>query len=1258
MKQNLSTKIELAIQNSKSESTFIKNLLIDTLNWPLQADKSEFTDFTYEWYQQDLGIEKDHSKVKIAYQIPPFRDDNPWGIFVIEFADTKFFATGRGITKDLREMLRGLTSKKQVVGHFEREGLLFICTYNYEYFSFAHFKNPGINSKTTPLAAFGWGPDDPIHTICDCNLSHLCYSDSWTNDEWRKEWQTAFDVEQVTERFYNEYERVFSDFENRLVVEKIKGKEESETKRMFAQTIFNRLMFLRFIERKNWLQFGKEKDNHIYLNSLYRAGGYDSKSFYLGRLRPLFFYGLAKYNEGDSPAYGIVPFLNGGLFKEGDIDKVVVDLPDDVFQPLLAKDGLLYRYNFTVDESTPIDIEVGVDPEMLGKVFEKVVTRPKDRKAKGAFYTPRSIVAFMCKEALKGYLPNCERLIDHYDASDISIQQAKKLIKKVEAVKICDPACGSGAYLVGMLQELFQILKLLDTAGKLETPNIAYEAKLKIIQNNLYGVDLDEFAVHIARLRLWLSLSIDNPMLTPEPLPNLDYKIECGDSLSELVRTEFVGIEDKDINEFIEMKEHYLNMHSIDKDAYGEKIEKIREHFRICRGRVKGSKVFDWDIEFAEVMHTYPLDNAGFDIVIANPPYGVKCNEVLRDRYFSVEADGQKQSRDSYGIFMVRGIELLKPGGYFTYIISDTWRTLRTHLPLRKQLLRTRIEHFIDLPDWTFEAVVNTCILSLQKMNPEESHTVIAGDLRNLPKKDWKDLEKQLTNIAGHGPDVQTTTAARYTYPQELIKSYNGLSFFVASPKLYKFMSEPSFTSVGTIADVVVGLQTGDNNYYIRKYPDARGSYIEIDKRKVLTEEEITNLTNDEKSNGIDPEKYSGRHFLPYDKGGESDAKGGWLPNYFVPTEYYIDWSTKAVERMKNDRSSRFQNSNHYFINGISFSRTGQYAPTFRFNSKSVFDTEGSSIDIQENNQSRISHYILISYLCSKLARYFFKSFIDHTVHVQVDEIKTLPIPISISTEINKEITSIVERIVNIQSINRIANYLHEQNEIDQIVYSVYGLTNDDIREIELWYCRRYPKLAEAQGVLAEVKTKYASHLQRCELVLSKPPHYWKSHLLLQLIAQGEGQQLEFKATFAHDLATKSENKNLHLEVLKTIAAFLNSTTGGILLIGVKNSGEITGIEQDYPYCQTGHCDRDGFELRIRSMTTSRFDPQPYEKILFTFFEIDGKTVCQINVKPEPRPEGIYLDGDLFIRDGNKTQKLTGADIGRWVANRTTHSSA
>lgn len=156
-------------------------------------------------------------------------------------------------------------------------------------------------------------------------------------------------------------------------------------------------------------------------------------------------------------------------------------------------------------------------------------------------------------------------------------------------LKLIDPACGSGAYLVGMLQELFQILKLLDTAGKLETPNIAYEAKLKIIQNNLYGVDLDEFAVHIARLRLWLSLSIDNPMLTPEPLPNLDYKIECGDSLSELVRTEFVGIEDKDINEFIEMKEHYLNMHSIDKDAYGEKIEKIREHFRICRGRVKGS---------------------------------------------------------------------------------------------------------------------------------------------------------------------------------------------------------------------------------------------------------------------------------------------------------------------------------------------------------------------------------------------------------------------------------------------------------------------------------------------------------------------------------------------------------------------------------------------------------------------------------------------------------------------------------------------
>ncbi len=116
---------------------------------------------------------------------------------------------------------------------------------------------------------------------------------------------------------------------------------------------------------------------------------------------------------------------------------------------------------------------------------------------------------------------------------------------------------------------------------------------------------------------------------------------------------------------------------------------------------------------------------------------------------------------------------------------------------------------------------------------------------------------------------------------------------------LYKLMSDPRFQKLGDIADVKVGLQTGDNEYYLRKHSGVRGSYELLDESLLLTEAEIAALTDVEKLNGVDPSKYGGRHFVPYDKGGESDAVGGWLPNYYVPTGYFIDWSKTSVDRLK-----------------------------------------------------------------------------------------------------------------------------------------------------------------------------------------------------------------------------------------------------------------------------------------------------------------------------------------------------------------------
>ena len=229
-----------------------------------------------------------------------------------------------------------------------------------------------------------------------------------------------------------------------------------------------------------------------------------------------------------------MPFLNGGLFEETDLDKRRdIAVPDEIIGEVL--DNLFERFNFTVMESTPYDVEVAVDPEMLGKVFEELVTGRHDS---GAYYTPRPVVSFMCREALKGYLEGKEigldayavaRFVDERDTSGISLTAAPDLSKALSEVTVVDPACGSGAYLLGMMQELTELQTILYNIVKDDKK--IYDLKLEIIQRNLYGVDIDEFAVNIAMLRMWLSLAIDYEGGKPDPLPNLDFKVLCGDSL-------------------------------------------------------------------------------------------------------------------------------------------------------------------------------------------------------------------------------------------------------------------------------------------------------------------------------------------------------------------------------------------------------------------------------------------------------------------------------------------------------------------------------------------------------------------------------------------------------------------------------------------------------------------------------------------------------------------------------------------------------
>jgi type I restriction-modification system DNA methylase subunit len=505
--------------------------LRDVLGWEFETEDIE--GLTYDYTVSEFGLDpKSAAKIHSIKQLIPLVDKQPWGIFYLDFA-------GQNVSVAvLRAILRGLVAKKRASANqsemqkWEVENLLFICTSDdFKNFNFGYFR--GAQTNRAVLSTFGWHHGDThLRTLNDFNLEALRFpSDTSNGEEWLKKWRAAFDVEKVTDEFFRRYNEVFTAVEQEVRP----AVKDDRQGRLFTQKLFNRLMFIYFIQKKGWLSFKNEPKNK-YLRALFNDALAKKQNFFSDRLYWLFFRGMsvADMSLGQTEELlrerrGEVPPLNGGLFElEDELDvRGRVPIENDVFGRIL---DLFERYNFTIEESTPLDVQVAVDPEMLGKVFEELIT---GRHETGSYYTPRPIVSFMCREALKHYLngvqPSKEavaRFVDEEDASDL--QNPEAVLDALKGVRVCDPACGSGAYLLGMLHELMRLRAALFRSNKIDDATL-YERKRWIIENNLYGVDNDAFAVQIACLRLWLSLSIDSD--APRPLPNLDYKIEVGDSL-------------------------------------------------------------------------------------------------------------------------------------------------------------------------------------------------------------------------------------------------------------------------------------------------------------------------------------------------------------------------------------------------------------------------------------------------------------------------------------------------------------------------------------------------------------------------------------------------------------------------------------------------------------------------------------------------------------------------------------------------------
>lgn len=1069
------------------------------------------------------------------------------------------------------------------------------------------------------------GKGEAVKTATDRFIS-LVESSSVTYEDIKE----AFSVERLNKEFYKKVVSFFYDLigvkepgrggEQHPHLLKLPGvsqtsREGKKTHQEFAVRLIGRTVFCWF------LRFKKSEQGNPIIPKEVLSSENIPEDYYHKYLERLFFQVMnTKSDErrDDIPeAFESIPFLNGGLFEPHANDYYSVDettglsknlntlkIPDNWFEDFYE---VLEQYNFTIDENSVEDADVSVDPEMLGRIFENLLAEidpasgKTARKATGSYYTPREIVDYMVDESLTKYLArktgvNERRLLpllkfDTEVEKEISEEESTAIIEALNELKVLDPACGSGAFPMGILQKMVRILEKVDpnselwkdlqirkipsaairriVRNKLDAATVEYARKLGIIQHSIYGVDIQPIAAEISKLRCFLSLVVDEKVDETEdnwaidPLPNLEFKFVTSNSLISLPREDSVTIDlfgSSDLMERLEqIREDYLQ-------ASGEEKEILKEQFSdtqnaIFEKEIKGTgkhkdqramMLSQWE-PFADSVTgwfdpkwMFGVDQ--FDVVIGNPPYGGdKISIDLKDEL-------KLGSKDPYGAFIARFLpdgktpSPLGHQGILTFIVSDTFMTIKTHRELREMMMDNYIHKMIRVHPDTFKATVNTAIIVCERnefpvednkaiRQFDESHSCLMGDLTRISIHEQHERFVQLLErtVQYHHALLETDTEtgkeengvlwmrgsdwssesseeyAFYTYPQSLIKTNSNQPFFVASPKLFVLMqdqgegieteavdlngekidatkvhlngNEVNVVKLGQIADVKQGLATGDNDSYLYQKPEARGTYRNIYdyEEYLLMEEDLETIRNNEElrlsviENGIskdDPDSdryFGGRFIVPYDKGGESDASGGWMPNYFVPTDYYIDWSEWSIKRMKtlttkdrnkqNDKgggnnriASRFQNSEYYFKKGITFSSRGVYSPTFRSINYGPIDKESSGL------YTSLDTTLMLGILASKFTKYITKNIIQHTVSTDVDALKE--IIIIESHNISEKVNSIIKA----QKTDLSYDYSsHEQVEIDKLVYDAFGLNEYDIREVENWYARRYPKLVAAQ---------------------------------------------------------------------------------------------------------------------------------------------------------------------------------------------------
>ena len=661
----------------------------------------------------------------------------------------------------------------------------------------------------------------------------------------KKLWD-ALQLKEVNKQFYSIIAKFFDD-----LVKTIENQgKNSEDAKQFSSRLLGRMLFIWFLRKMNIIH---EEFGYFDIDGLSATEYYDKK------IKLLFFSTLNTDISDRKHLDYITPYLNGGLFepKENDFIHETINFPQDYFKNLFDR---FNEFNFTTDESSADFEVIAVDPEMLGQVFENLLaTQNEDtgqsaRKSSGAFYTPRDIVAFICKESLREYLYNkvgnrafnqgIDLLIDYSDAEFLARKSTsgadlwgvnsknitKTILEALDNYKVLDPACGSGAFPMGMIQLLVR------TYERLLKSYDAYELKLSIIENNIFGVDIEPMAIEISRLRAWLSVIIDEPDKSNiKPLPNLDFKFVCANSLISLSKDDETLFDDHDLDvKLSDIRQKYFNAR-----VKSSKENWQRKYYELTKGKIQlGESVrseqlksFDpfivkraasfFDSYFMFGVHT-------FDAIIGNPPYVGTKKRSTADKIALENEFGFAD--DLYSHFFFKGIELLEEEGSLTYITSKSFWTIQSKKNLRDLLLSNTINYIFDTANPFESAMVDTSITSVNKKKYELENTIMFIDgSTNLLEPIYFEVE-QSTYVNTQNTVIFKPTKHNlkiYQLYSDKIKELNNIWWdkISTSSKIeqnkkelneYRSNLKPGdIALLGCLSVGGVGLQTGNNGKYI-----------------------------------------------------------------------------------------------------------------------------------------------------------------------------------------------------------------------------------------------------------------------------------------------------------------------------------------------------------------------------------------------------------------------------------------------------------